>query len=116
MKKTLKQNFSPPPFHQLLSGVHQALFEECKWAKNIPSDFEDSTHQLWECQFASETRFLKLCSIREQSVFWQAVHSLFGFELASNLEHYDRVYQTLATWSPLVIPKLLHSASCTTEG
>ncbi len=108
-----KLNSSPPCFYSLLSAEHQALFSGCEWAKNIPSGFEDGTHQLWACQFDSEKRFLKLSSTSngEPSAFWQAVEGVFEFELASSLGQYARVYQSIATWSPLVIPKLLHSAS-----
>jgi hypothetical protein len=116
MNNIVAHIFSPPPFLERLSSKNKTLFATCEWVKSVPNDFEDSTHQLWLCQFESETQFLKLCSIREQSTFWQAVQTLFGFELASHLEDYDCVYQTLAAWSPLVIPKLVHSASCTTEG
>ena len=106
----------PLPFLEQLSAKNKAIFIEYEWVKNIPSSFEDSTHQLWVCKLAFEQHFLKLCLSRNESVFWQAVHSLFGFELASSLGQYEKVYQTVSACSPLVIPKLWHSASCTKEG
>ena len=111
MKKTLQQNFPLPPFYQTLSRAYPTLFEGCQSLISVLASFDDSTHQLWLCQFPSEKRFLKLCLSGEQSAFWQAVQHLFGFELASNLKHYDQVYQSMTAWSPLVVPKLRHSAS-----
>ena len=101
-------------FFQMLSAEHRLLFAGCQWAKKLPSYFEDSTHDLWVCQFESDKRFLKLCSTSGcvSSEFWQVVHHLFGFELAFSLSEYDEVYQKMALWSPLQIPKLFYSVSC----
>ena len=105
---------STPSFFQMLSTEHRLLFAGCRWAKKLPPHFEDSTHDLWVCQFESEKRFLKLCSTSRcaSSDFWQVVHHLFGFEFALSLSEYDEVYQKVALWSPLRIPKLFHSVSC----
>ncbi len=105
-------------FLSKLSPEEWCVFRACISADCIPVPFEDSTHQLWVCRFPFEQRFLKVCSVsrNEGTIFWQAVSKLFGFELESSLGQYEKVYQTVAVCSPLVTPKLWHSASCIEEG
>jgi len=104
----------PLLFSQKISTEDQSVFEECINAQSIPTSFEDSTHQLWLCQFGSNTRFLKLCSKTacDHSIFWRAMNWLFEFNIASSLANYQDVYKQVADWSSLRIPDLIYASSC----
>jgi len=75
--------------------------------------YEDSTHQLWDCDTDQDSIILKICNDENvaASTFWQGMSLLFEVDLASQLGEFRSVYNLLNRLSPLVIPNFIAAGS-----
>ncbi len=82
-------------------------------ATPVPALFEDSTHQLWQCDTVEGELMLKVCNVDnvQTSSFWQAMTLLFNVDLPQQLGDFCPVYQQLSELSPLVIPNYIAAGS-----
>lgn len=84
-------------------------------ATPMPVMYEDSTHQLWDCETKQGSIILKICNSDNvsESTFWQGMSSLFAVELPQQLNEFESVFNMLTTISPLVIPGFIAAGSAT---
>lgn len=96
-----------------LSPEQQQDLPELIQATALPAIYEDSTHQLWQCDTSQGQLILKICSKNniDKSTFWQGMANLFAVDLPRQLGEFDQVYKTLTTLSPLAIPEYIASGS-----
>ena len=82
-----------------------------KPASRLPAMFEDSTHQLWQCQTVDGPMMLKVCNRKtvEDSSFWQGMNSLFAMSFPVCLADMAAIYQRVQHITPLIVPE--HIAS-----
>jgi len=78
----------------------------------LPALFEDSTHQLWQCDTEDGDMVLKVCNkeVVTNSAFWQGMNALFASDFPSSLGEMDKTYTFLTAHSPLLIPRLVASS------
>jgi len=81
----------------------------------LPMQYEDSTHQLWDCNTKQGPLILKICNSNNatQSHFWLAMKQLFGVDLPKQLGDFEQVYNKLTGFSQLTIPNYIASGSIT---
>jgi len=79
----------------------------------LPVMYEDSTHQLWQCDTFQDQLILKICSSDQvdKSTFWQGMANLFDVNLPKQLGKIDQAYETVTTLSQLAIPEYISSGS-----
>ena len=96
-----------------LSSEQQQDLPELIQATALPVMYEDSTHQLWQCETSQGQLILKICSKNniDKSTFWQGMANLFDVDLPKQLGEFDPVYKTLTTLSQLAIPEYIASGS-----
>lgn len=96
-----------------LSSEQQQGLPELIQATALPVMYEDSTHQLWQCDTSQGQLILKICSSDQvdKSTFWQGMANLFTVDLPRQLGEFDQVYKTLTTLSQLAIPEYIASGS-----
>ena len=96
-----------------LSAQQQQDLPRLIQADAIAKSFEDSTHQLWQCNTTDGMMMLKVCDEAsvKQSSFWQGMTLLFDVDLPAQLGEFQTVYAQLATLSPLQIPDYIASSS-----
>jgi hypothetical protein len=84
-------------------------------ASRIPSQFSDSSHQLWLCDTVDGPMVLKLCDHFniQQSTFWQGMNSLFAIDFPTSLASIVNVYQRISEVSPLAIPPFIAAEEST---
>jgi hypothetical protein len=82
-----------------------------KPANRIPSQFSDSSHQLWFCDTVDGPMVLKLCDHFniQQSTFWQGMNSLFAINFPASLGNIAEVYRRISAISPLIVPSFITS-------
>ncbi len=84
----------------------------------LPTLYDDSTHQLWDCETRQGDLILKVCNninVR-QSRFWQGMNALFGVNLTKHLGEFQSVYTKVAEFGLLNIPDYIASSSITEKG
>ncbi len=85
-------------------------------ATHIPSQFEDSTHQLWRLEGVENkhqgtcNNFLKICS-NTTSPFWQVMQHLFGISLSIEISKFNDLYGFIKASTPLQVPTLIAAKS-----
>lgn len=97
-----------------LTEEQQSLLPKLKRAAiSLPVLFEDSTHQLWQCETHSGPMIFKVCQHKqiEESVFWQGMNHLFNADFPTSLQHIEAIYQQIATTGELTIPNYIASKS-----
>ena len=96
-----------------LSANQQQNLPELIQAKALPKMYEDSTHQLWDCDTDQGSIILKICNDDNvaDSTFWQGMSLLFDVDLANQLGEFRPVYDMLSRFSPLVIPSFIAAGS-----
>jgi hypothetical protein len=96
-----------------LSINQQQNLPELIQAKALPKMYEDSTHQLWDCDTDQGSIILKICNDDNvaDSTFWQGMAWLFKVDLAEQLGDFQSVYNLLNRLSPLVIPNFIAAGS-----
>lgn len=84
-------------------------------ASKIPSQFSDSSHQLWLCDTVDGPIVLKLCDHFniQQSTFWLGMNSLFAINFPTSLAKIATVYQRISEVSPLAIPPFIAAEDST---
>jgi aminoglycoside phosphotransferase (APT) family kinase protein len=72
----------------------------------MPSQFEDSTHQLWHCETVDGPMVLKVCGTNniQKSVFWQGMNSLFNAGFPESLGDIQSIYHYLNSNSLISVP------------
>lgn len=80
-------------------------------ASPITAKFEDSTHQLWQCQTVDGQMMLKVCNRNTvaASSFWQGMNSLFALSFPACLADMAAIYQRVQHISPLIVPEYIAS-------
>jgi aminoglycoside phosphotransferase (APT) family kinase protein len=75
-------------------------------ARPFETKFEDSTHQLWQCDTVDGSMVLKLCNRKSihDSTFWQATNCLFKLNFPDSLAQIDKIHQLISELSPVAIP------------
>jgi hypothetical protein len=98
-----------------LSKQQQSLLPELIQAIAIPSLYDDSTHQLWDCETTQGDLILKVCNNTNvrQSRFWQGMNFLFSVDLIKQLGEFQSVYTKIAEFGSLKIPDYIASSSFT---
>ena len=96
-----------------LSAQQQQDLPRLIQADAIAKSFEDSTHQLWQCNTTDGMMMLKVCDETsvKQSSFWQGMTLLFDVDLPAQLGKFQAVHTQLAVLSPLQIPDYIASNS-----
>lgn len=94
-----------------LSSEQQQDLPELIKATALPVMYEDSTHQLWQCDTSQGQLILKICRKNniDKSIFWQGMANLFDVYLPRQLGEFDQVYKTLTRLSRLAIPEFVAS-------
>jgi hypothetical protein len=79
----------------------------------VPSEFSDSTHQVWLCQTSDGLMVLKICQLQtiELSSFWSAVNQLFGLQFPRSLDKIHVAYDLVAQSTHVMIPNLIVAES-----
>jgi hypothetical protein len=80
-------------------------------ASMMAAKFEDSTHQLWQCQTIDGPMMLKVCNqqIVAASSFWQGMNSLFALSFPACLADMAAIYKQVQYISPLIVPEYIAS-------
>jgi aminoglycoside phosphotransferase (APT) family kinase protein len=96
-----------------LSANQQQNLPELIQVKALPKMYEDSTHQLWDCDTDQGSIILKICNDDNvaDSTFWQGMALLFKVDLAKQLGDFRPVYNLLNRLSPLAIPNFIAAGS-----
>jgi hypothetical protein len=72
----------------------------------LPIKFEDSTHQLWQCETEEGEMVLKVC--RHQAVsdssFWLGINALFDLHFPQSLSDIEQTHQFLEMHGHLAVP------------
>ena len=99
--------------YPLLSTQQQQHLPELIQAIRLPTMYEDSTHQIWQCDTVDGLMILKVCNTEnvKKASFWQGMKHLFDVDLIQSLGKFDFVYQKISKYSSLVIPKFIASDS-----
>lgn len=79
----------------------------------MPAMFDDSTHQLWQCQTVDGPLVLKVCESESlaSSPTWQVMESLFDFSLADELSHAKGIRRIINEQGLLRIPEVIDAAA-----
>ncbi len=82
-------------------------------ATSVPSLFEDSTHQVWQCQTSDGPMMLKVCNLDtiSKSDFWMIINHLFSLEFPASLNKIYLTYYVVKESSGLSIPDLVAAKS-----
>ncbi len=101
-----------------LSKEQQITLPELIRATPLPSLYDDSTHQLWDCETKQGDLILKVCNKRnvKQSSFWQGMNTLFAVDLTKQLGEFQSVYTKVAKFGLLNIPDYIASSSIAEKG
>lgn len=77
----------------------------------IPSQFKDSTHQVWHCQTADGEMVLKVCNPTTvtKSAFWLGLNHLFGADFPNSLGDIKRTHDFLQQNGALKVPAIVAS-------
>ena len=96
-----------------LTAKQQQKLPKLIKATPLPALFEDSTHQLWQCDTVDGEMMLKVCNADnvQASSFWQGMALLFNVNLSDQLGEFKLVYDKLSTHSSLIIPDYIASDS-----
>lgn len=96
-----------------LSGKQQQDLPELTQITALPAMYDDSTHQLWQCDTSIGQLILKVCNSHniDKSTFWHGMVNLFNVDLPRQLGEFDQVYKALTTMSQLTIPEYIVSGS-----
>lgn len=80
-------------------------------ASPISAKFEDSTHQLWQCETVDGTMILKVCNHQtiQNSTFWQGMNQLFDINFPASLAHIDKTHHFLNEQGELESPEFIAS-------
>jgi hypothetical protein len=99
--------------YPLLSLAQQQNLPALIKATPLPTLFEDSTHQLWQCETIDGEMILKICDTQhiQHSSFWQGMSLLFDVQLPAQLGEFNLVYDLIRQHSPLRIPEYIASDS-----
>lgn len=83
----------------------------------LPAMFEDSTHQLWQCQTTDGPLILKVCDPGRlaSSATWQVMQSLFDFSLTDELANAVQIRRIIHQHGLLHIPEVVDSAAPSAE-
>jgi len=75
--------------------------------------YEDSTHQIWQCDTVDGLMILKVCNAENvnNATFWQGMKHLFDVDLTQSLGKFDFIYQQISEYSSLLIPKFIAADS-----
>ena len=78
----------------------------------LPSQFEDSTHQVFLCDTADGRMVLKVCDevAVVQSGFWQGLNLLFGADFPNNLAQIQQTHELLAKPGLYAVPDFVASS------
>lgn len=79
----------------------------------IPNKFEDSTHQLFDCQTANGAMVLKVCNTPtiEKSHFWLGANHLFAADFPNNLGNIDLTHHFLQKNGALGVPEFVAASA-----
>ncbi len=102
-------------FYPSLSKVQQQNLPKLIKATPLPKMFDDSTHQLWDCETKQDALILKVCNSESvlSSSFWQGMKYLFNVDLPKQLGEFENVYKVLSKISAFTIPEYIASGSAT---
>lgn len=100
-----------------MSLGQQQKLPELIQAQALPMQYDDSTHQLWDCDTKQGALILKVCNryTVAQSTFWQAMLHLFDVDLPTQLNKHQQLYKKIAELSCLKIPQYIASDSATED-
>ena len=78
----------------------------------LPSQFEDSTHQVFLCDTADGRMVLKVCdeAAVAQSGFWQGLNLLFGADFPNNLAQIQHTHELLSKQGLYAVPDFVASS------
>ena len=78
----------------------------------LPSNFADSTHQVFLCETVNGPMVLKVCDEGSvtQSGFWQGLNHLFLADFPNSLAQIDRIHDLLAKQGCFAIPEYVASS------
>jgi len=78
----------------------------------LPSQFEDSTHQVFLCDTADGRMVLKVCDevAVDQSGFWQGLNLLFGADFPNNLAQIQHTHELLSKQGLYAVPDFVASS------
>jgi hypothetical protein len=78
----------------------------------LPSQFEDSTHQVFLCDTADGRMVLKVCDevAVVQSGFWQGLNLLFGADFPNNLAQIQQTHELLSMQGLYAVPDFVASS------
>lgn len=82
-----------------------------KPASPISAKFEDSTHQLWQCETVDGSMVLKVCNHQtiQNSTFWQGMNQLFDIDFPASLADIDKTHRFLNEQGELQVPEFIAS-------
>jgi hypothetical protein len=100
-----------------LSVSQQKVLPKLIRATAMPQMFDDSTHQLWDCETKQGPLILKVCNKKSvlKSTFWLGMKSLFNVDLPVRLGEFETIYRMLSQMSPLTIPDYIASGATTKD-
>ena len=78
----------------------------------LPSQFADSTHQVFLCDTVDGRMVLKVCddAVVAKSDFWHGVNDLFGVNFPNSLARIQRTYDVLAEQGLYAVPAFVVSS------
>lgn len=82
-------------------------------ARPIPAKFEDSTHQLWQCETVDGPMVLKCCNHQtiQNSTFWQGMNQLFDMNFPASLDHIGKTHHFLNEAGMIQVPEFVASGA-----
>ena len=83
----------------------------------LPSQFEDSTHQVFLCDTVDGRMVLKVCdeTAVEKSGFWQGANLLFGANFPNNLAQIEHTHELLSEQGLYAVPDFMASSRSDSE-
>jgi len=102
------------PTYPLLTPSEQAnLTRLTTTATALPSQFEDSTHQVFLCDTVDGRMVLKVCdeAAVAKSGFWQGANQLFGADFPKCLAEIERTHDLLTEQGLYAVPAFVASSS-----
>lgn len=83
----------------------------------LPSQFEDSTHQVFLCDTDDGVMVLKMCDELAvvKSGFWQGANHLFGADFPNSLAYIQQTHDLLTKQGLYAVPNFVVSSRCDSQ-
>lgn len=101
------------PTYPLLTASEQADLPRLTVSPTaLPSQFEDSTHQVFLCDTVDGRMVLKVCdeAAVAKSGFWQGANQLFGADFPKSLAQIERTHELLSEKGLYAVPEFVASS------